>query len=557
MAIQRLPEFLINQIKAGEVIERPAALIKELLENALDAHATKITLHLLRAGLDLIHIADDGEGMGQEDLSLAFVRHATSKIKNFEDLYHLQSFGFRGEALASAAAVARITCQSAPAAHPTQGHRIVIAGEQIQARSPIATTHRGTQFWIRDLFYNTPARLKFMRSVASEKTAIKKILTAFLLAYPSVHFTVQWDEEDKKIYPPVAQITERWQQIFTTQQDYLAWHASYEDYAIKGIVAWHASAAKNTYLFCNKRYFQDKALHQIIANQMAPFWHGRGGPYAIFISAIPENIDVNVHPNKLNIKFANPAPLYALLSSSLKEQLAKATTATSPAAPALPAAWGEISLPANLADLETTPAADLNGQGPLPDLAFTKAFRAPASALAVPLLRPPELPGMLCYVFAQASFLIDGRHLLAAYWQQHPAITPLLVVRSWELPPGFNQTAAEQCGRWGLSAEIVQNKIFLRAAPEWIVREGPWPIIEQLFIFMGQHPDPDPTQIWQNFWASEAATALVTEIADAILANLLAQLPAATHRQLALRCFAEGQIVHRPPPPLAAPEISC
>ena len=321
MAIQRLPEFLINQIKAGEVIERPAALVKELLENSIDAQAQHINLHLLRGGLDLIHIADDGLGMNGQDLSLAFERHATSKITSFDDLYHLQSFGFRGEALASAAAVARIEGQSAPQGHPTQGYKIILAGEKVKSLTPITTAHAGTQLWIRDLFYNTPARLKFVRSLASEKSALRKVLNAFLLAYPQIHFTVQWEEEDKKIYPATQFVTERWRQIFPSQKEFTTWQATYEDYALKGIIALSATAHKHPYWFCNQRYFQDKTLHQIVAQVMQNFWQGRSGLYAIFISAAPENIDVNVHPNKLTIKFARPAPLYALLSSSLKKHL--------------------------------------------------------------------------------------------------------------------------------------------------------------------------------------------------------------------------------------------
>jgi len=559
MSIKRLPEFLINQIKAGEVIERPAALIKELLENALDAHATEITLHLLRAGLDLIHVADNGDGMDQEDLALAFVRHATSKIQNFEDLYHLQSFGFRGEALASAAAVARIACQSAPRTNPTKGHKIILEGEQIKALTPVATTAAGTQFWIRDLFYNTPARLKFVRSVASEKNAIKRIIIAFLLAYPHVHFTLQWDDEDKKIYPATDQVATRWGQIFPAHKDYLAWTASYDDFTLKGLVALSSTTQKNTYLFCNKRYFQDKTLHQIISNQMAPYWQGRSGLYAIFISVSPENIDVNVHPNKLSIKFAHPAPLYALLTSSLKEHLAAQTR---PPAPKIPP-----SAPANSESLlATSPAAlgELLWPEEVPPPDGGKAFHftplmPPAPAARFNFIRPPELPGYLCYVFQQQSFLIDGRQLLAAYWQKHNGATPLLVVRTWEAMEGFNAQHVALSANYGLAAEIVQDKIFLRAAPAWILQEDLWELVTQLWQFMAlaAHGPAALATLWPSFWQSAAAAKLATDIKDEVWAHLLAQLSLAEHRQLALSNFWPSQICPPHAPALDGPEISC
>ena len=542
MAIQRLPEFLINQIKAGEVIERPAALVKELLENSIDAQAQHITLHLARAGLDLIHIADDGQGMSAADLALAFERHATSKIRNFEDLYHLQSFGFRGEALASAAAVARIVGQSAPQDDPAHGHKIVLQdGKQISL-TPIATRTAGTQLWISDLFYNTPARLKFVRSLASEKMALRKVLHAFLLAYPQIEFTVQWDEEDKKIYRATALTTERWLQLFPAHQDFLAWQASYEDYALKGIVALTATSHKHPYWFCNQRYFQDKTLHQIVAQTMQNFWQGRSGLYAIFIAAPPEEIDVNVHPNKLTIKFAHPAPLYALLSSSLKKHLATHQTfpADTPLLPDGPAPMSPERDDVSREGLGDISLAAFSAQGPsLENAALAKDNQALLNltdatteglSLDWPILRPPELPGYICYVYQGHTYLLAISALLAATWQaQQNNRTPLLVVRTWDCPPHFSALMADELTPWGLAAEVVQDTIFLREVPTWIMRYDLWPLLAALWAFWPQHSELSPPSRWAFFWQTCSVAAL--NLSDPLLAHLVQELPPALHAQ--------------------------
>ena len=570
MAIRRLPEFLINQIKAGEVIERPAALVKELLENSLDAHAQHITLHLLRGGLDLIHIADDGHGMNAEDLALAFERHATSKITNFEDLYHLQSFGFRGEALASAAAVARIEGQSTPREAPTQGHKIILTGENQKTITPIATDRAGTQLWIRDLFYNTPARLKFVRSLASEKLALRKVLNAFLLAYPEIAFTLQWDEEDKKIYPATNSLAQRWEQIFPRQKECLIWQASYEDYAIKGIIALEATSHKNPYWFCNRRYFQDKTLHQIVAQTMQNLWHGRSGLYAVFISASPERIDVNVHPNKLTIKFANPAPLYALLSSSLKKEIENRfalrshltsglnSSSSYPQGPSSsPLSPGELPLTREDITRLAAPAADDSSSSSpafsfpsslTPDDIFTaqenfsddpnlisqeetKDEKSPA----FPLIHPPEWPEHICYVFQGHTYLMAIHHLLAATWEmQQSNRTPLLVVRHWDRPLKFSSTMAQELGPFGLAAEVMEEKIFLREVPTFIMRYDLWPLITALLSYWPTQIQHLPRNRWQRFWTALPHLLNLHDahlnLSDATLSSFLQELSPEMHQ---------------------------
>ena len=202
--IHLLPEHIIDQIKAGEVVEKPANVLKELLENSIDAGATEVKVTIYNNGLDLINIEDNGTGISFADLPFAFCRHATSKITSFEDIYQLNTFGFRGEALASISSIARVSCHSIPKGDLENGGKIVVHGAETIEHSPYRASEYGTSIFVRDLFYNTPVRLKFVRSRISEKNALKRIINAFLLANPSIKFSVQFDEDDKEIYRPIV-----------------------------------------------------------------------------------------------------------------------------------------------------------------------------------------------------------------------------------------------------------------------------------------------------------------------------------------------------------------
>lgn len=201
--IKLLPEHLIDQIKAGEVVERPASLIKELVENSIDAGSSKISIAIKEGGMDLISIEDDGKGMTFFDLPYAFCRHATSKIEKFEDLYGLNSFGFRGEALPSIASVSRLVCTSTPK-NKEEGGRLVINGGRTESHTSFHNSSKGTSFFVRDLFFNTPARMKFVKSAQAEKKAIKKILHSFILSNPAITFSIKWDDKEKEIYPALS-----------------------------------------------------------------------------------------------------------------------------------------------------------------------------------------------------------------------------------------------------------------------------------------------------------------------------------------------------------------
>lgn len=336
--IEILPEHIIDQIKAGEVLERPASLIKELIENSLDAQSTEINIHLIENGLDLLSIEDNGHGMSFTNLPYAFLRHATSKLKSFEDLYKLQSFGFRGEALASVAASARLTCTSQPSALNDQGGKIIINGGAQELLIPYRSSTHGTSLYIKDLFYNTPARLKFIKSKTSEKSSLKKMFYAFVLSHPQTMFSIKWDEKEREIFKAISSIEEtakRVEQVFFSKLSKNAevniWHST-EEYTTESSIykvevfftpSTHTTPQfRHHYLFANNRLFQDKSLHQSVLRTLEPVWRfGESGHYMVKITIPPMDLDVNVHPNKTQIKFLKSDIIYSLLVTSLRNAL--------------------------------------------------------------------------------------------------------------------------------------------------------------------------------------------------------------------------------------------
>ena len=336
--IKLLPEHIIDQIKAGEVIERPASLLKELLENALDAGSTKLQIHLVNNGLELIEIIDNGQGMSFHDLPLAFCRHATSKLSRFEDLYRLNSYGFRGEALASLASIAKVRCTSMPL--KGKGGKIVINGGVMETHVEHTEDHSGTSFYIKDLFYNTPARLKFIKSKTAEKNALEKVIYGFVLNYPHVEFQLKWDEKDKEIYS--AQTGEKayharlkdmfFRKNVNEEKAILEWEKSYNRASLKlTMLADHAvkSGMKCQYILVNNRQIQDKQLHAIISHFADKLGHHLYSHYIISLTIHPEDLDVNVHPNKLFVKFHQAGEIFGLISGTLKSQEVHSTQVAS------------------------------------------------------------------------------------------------------------------------------------------------------------------------------------------------------------------------------------
>jgi DNA mismatch repair protein MutL len=321
--IDILPEHLIDQIKAGEVIERPGNLIKEILENAIDAGPKKLELTLKNNGLDLISLKDDGHGMHFNDLPLAFSRHATSKISRFEDLYQLRSFGFRGEALASIAAISKLQCISKTANENASSEIRIEGGMTVFHGQRQTSSHaHGTELVIQDLFFNTPVRLKFIQSQQSEKTFIKKIIFSFILSRPEIEFQVKIDEADKDIFPARSNQLERIKDFFQKGHESILYSQRFYEnneldlYLIPGSFK---APAKLQNIFINNRFILDKQLHRVMSNGLESTFGGNDFHYVAYFNLPPDTIDVNVHPNKTIIKCMDISKMISLLTSTIRE----------------------------------------------------------------------------------------------------------------------------------------------------------------------------------------------------------------------------------------------
>lgn len=329
--IDLLPEHLIDQIKAGEVIERPGNLIKEILENAVDAGAYRLELTVKNNGLDLISLKDNGHGIRFEDLPLAFSRHATSKISRFEDLYRLHSFGFRGEALASIAAISRLQCISKTAVEASAGEIRINGGETVflgQRQASSAPT--GTEFIVQDLFFNTPARLKFIQSGQSEKNFIKRIIYAFILSRPEIEFQIKIEDTEKEIFPARESLLDRIKDIFPkAQENIVRIQKFYENIELELFLI--PGPFKGPFrvqnIFINHRYILDKQLHRVMANGLESVLGTNDYHYVGLFHLPPDAIDVNVHPNKTIIKVMENSKMLSLLTSTIKELTRKKTSA--------------------------------------------------------------------------------------------------------------------------------------------------------------------------------------------------------------------------------------
>ena len=338
MLIRHLPETLINQIAAGEVVERPAAAVKELVENAIDADARVIEVTLRDGGSSLISISDDGIGMTAEELWIAVDRHATSKLPD-DDLVHIQSLGFRGEALPSIGAVSKLTITSKKRDTKADAHSIKVEGGKKNRPSP-AAHHKGTQVDVRDLFYATPARLKFLKTPRAEMQAVRDMLEHLALAYPEVAFSLSADEKKILQLPTIqadatAKQSERLRQIMgddfvknsfviDAQRDQikLTGHASLPTFS--------RGNAQYQYLFVNGRAVKDKLMLGAVRGGYADVLpSGRYPSVCLMLSLPPAMVDVNVHPSKTEVRFQDSALIRGLIVSAIRHGLAQAGHKTS------------------------------------------------------------------------------------------------------------------------------------------------------------------------------------------------------------------------------------
>jgi DNA mismatch repair protein MutL len=322
--IQLLPDHVANQIAAGEVVQRPASVVKELLENAIDAQATNIKLIIKNAGKLLVQVIDDGFGMSTTDARLSFERHATSKIKKAEDLFNLNTKGFRGEALASIAAIAYVELKTKKEEQEL-GTLIKIKGSQFVSQENISSA-QGTSIAVKNLFYNIPARRNFLKSNTIETRHIVNEFQRVALAHPNISFSFY--HNDNNIYNlNSGNLRQRIVAIFgkKTNEKLVPIHETTDIVTIKGFVAKPEFAKKKRgeqFFFVNNRFIKNAYLNHAVANAFESLLsNGYFPTYFLYLTVPSKSIDINIHPTKTEIKFDDEKTLYAILRSTIKHSL--------------------------------------------------------------------------------------------------------------------------------------------------------------------------------------------------------------------------------------------
>lgn len=330
--IHLLSDHIANQIAAGEVIQRPASAVKELLENAIDAGATDIQLHLRDAGKELIQVIDNGKGMSPADARMAFERHATSKIRDINDLFRIRTMGFRGEALASVAAVAQVELKTR-AADAEIGTRIVIEGTTVKVQEPTATPV-GTNLMIKNLFFNVPARRHFLKSNSTEYRHVVDEFTRVAMAHPKIGFKLWHNGAEQFLLEPGSLKTRIVGLLGNTYEKHLVpVSEDTEMLQIEGFIGKPTAATKtrgNQFFFINNRFIRNPYLHHAVTTAYESLLDKDSFPfYVLFLEIDPQRVDVNVHPTKQEVKFEDDRIMYAYLQAAIKHALAKYNIAPS------------------------------------------------------------------------------------------------------------------------------------------------------------------------------------------------------------------------------------
>jgi DNA mismatch repair protein MutL len=489
-AIRLLPDHLVNQIAAGEVVERPASAVKELLENSLDAGATEIHVALAQGGMKLLSVTDNGAGIAREQLGLALMRHATSKIATLEELERVASLGFRGEALASLAAVSRLALVSRRAGEP-QAWRVEGEGGVISAPAPAAHP-QGTRVEARDLYFNTPARRKFLKSEATEYAHCEEAVRRVALSRPAVGFELQHNARAPWRLParagrPEARIADILGEAFAAAAVLLDEHAG--DLRLWGMAARpaYAKASRDAqYFYVNGRFVRDKLLAHAVREAYRDILHLERHPaFVLFLELDPAAVDVNVHPTKIEVRFRDSQAVHRFVFHALDKALARTLAGPEPETPVPLAA--RAPYPA-YARQETLPL-QAQQRGELYQALFGQIAPAPATALREEAPVEDETPplgfaiGQLhdIYILAQNrdGLVVVDMHaahervvyekLKAAYDRQEIATQPLLIPVSFpadRLEVAAAEENAATLQRLGLEIAVLSPvALAVRAVP--------------------------------------------------------------------------------------------
>jgi DNA mismatch repair protein MutL len=330
--IQLLPDSVANQIAAGEVVQRPASVVKELVENAVDAKADSITINIKDSGKTLIQVIDNGMGMSDTDARLSFERHATSKIKNADDLFAITTMGFRGEALASISAIAHVELKTRKK-DDELGTHIIIEGSKVESQEPISCS-QGTSFSIKNLFYNVPARRKFLKSNTTEFNHIINDFQRIALTNPEIEFKLYHNQSEIYVLPK-TNIRQRIVSIFGKRinQNLITIESDTSIIKITGFIGKPEYARKKSgeqYFFINNRFMRSAYFNKAVLNAYKQILPPETIPsYFLYLEADPETIDVNIHPTKTEIKFEDQQAIWQILHAAVKQALGKNNIAPS------------------------------------------------------------------------------------------------------------------------------------------------------------------------------------------------------------------------------------
>ena len=398
--ITRLPDDLANQIAAGEVVERPASVVKELIENAIDAGATRIAITVEYGGKKLIRVEDDGVGMDPDDARLCLERHATSKISKADDLGAIVTLGFRGEALPSMASVSHFKLRTRARGSDSGTEIRVNAGiveSVVEAGGP-----EGTMVEVADVFYNLPARRKFLKSDGAEAAQVSRVVTQLALCYPEVGFTLTSSGKKILAVPPVTGLPDRLYQIYGDRQDLIAVEREFGGLRLHGFIAALAEQGPvrgPQHVFVNRRIVKDRTIaHAIIDSYSVATNKERSPEVHLFLEIPPDRVDVNVHPTKAEVRFREQSLVHEMVRRALGDALGKGpapeltlrTTDVMPGRPMQPAIPGALaggSFPSRWAPPSSNPPSSWAPPADTLPAASAAAVDAPVPSNA-PAVRP-------------------------------------------------------------------------------------------------------------------------------------------------------------------------
>jgi DNA mismatch repair protein MutL len=523
--VRQLPSDLANQIAAGEVVERPASVVKELVENALDAGATRVKVELEQGGMAFARVSDDGSGMDAQDAVLAFERHATSKIAHKDDLFQLTTFGFRGEALPSIASVAKLRLITRARGSP-EGTEVMVEGGSAAHARPIGAAE-GTSVEVRDLFFNVPARRKFLKAVGTEAAHVTEALLIGALARPDVSFFLVRDGRAVREWLRVATRGERAAQAIDGEQLELCLgergpmrleaHLAAPQRARAGAVALH--------LLVNGRPVRDRQLARAVAQAYGSVLEpGRYPVGVVYVDLPSEQVDVNVHPQKAEVRFADARALFDAVTRELHQALARAFSLPSlgasrawstpargappPSAVADPRAppdserladpWRlapieEPTSPGSIAERKTMPSPS-----PIADVADPGLFRGVGFYASLEFLAQVRTTFLVCsgsdglYILDQhaAAERVTFHRLRSAFASRSMATQRLLIPEVVELLPSEIATLEERAGdiEWlGIELRAVgPSAVAVHAVPMLLVRASPERIVRDAVAELGR-----------------------------------------------------------------------